>query len=65
MSADENIIDLMSPGEVIGQAIGVLMAEHEVSRDTAFEMLVQRSASGHVRVRAVAEQIFRQSRRPE
>ena len=62
---DENIIDLLGPREVIGQAIGLLMAEHEVSRDAAFEILVQGSAGSHQRMRTVAERIVEQSRRSD
>ena len=62
---EENMVELLGPREVIGQAIGVLMTEHEVSRDAAFELLVQGSASSHQRVRSVAEQIVRQSRRSD
>ncbi len=65
MAADEFVIDLMDPREMIEQAIGVLMSEHQVDRDTAFEMLVQGSTSSRLRVRTVAEQILRQSRRSE
>lgn len=62
---DENIIELMGPRELIGQAIGVLMAEHDVGRDEAFEMLVQGSACSRQRVRTVAEGIIRQTRSSE
>ena len=65
MTPDEVIIELMDPREMIEQAIGVLMTDHEVDRDSAFEMLVQGSASSHLRVRTVAAQILSQSRRSE
>jgi AmiR/NasT family two-component response regulator len=60
MSHDENIIELLGPGEVIGQAIDLLMAEHSVDRDGAFALLVQGSADSHERVREVAAAIVRQ-----
>ena len=61
MSSDnENIIDLLGPGEVIGQAIVLLMAERHVDRDGAFAILVQGSADSHEKVRDVAASIVRQ-----
>jgi AmiR/NasT family two-component response regulator len=58
MAADlENIIKLMGPREVIGQAISLLMAHHDVSRDAAFEMLVHRSSGSRRSVRDVAAEI--------
>lgn len=56
-SADENIIDLLGPREVIGQAIHLLMSSQDLSRDAAFEMLVQGSSSSHRRVREIAAEI--------
>ena len=58
---DENLIRLLASREVIGQAIAVLMDTHEVSRDGAFEMLVQGSAHSQVRVREIAAMIVEQS----
>ncbi|MEO7351962.1 MAG: ANTAR domain-containing protein [Marmoricola sp.] len=61
MSSDnENIIKLLGPREVIGQAIGLLMAQHDVDRDAAFAMLVQGSADSQEKVREVAATIVRQ-----
>ena len=57
---DENIIELLGPGEVIGQAIALLMAERDVDRDGAFAILVQGSADSHERVREVAASLVRQ-----
>lgn len=65
MSMDENIIELLGPHEVIGRALGVLMAEHDLSRDAAFEMLVQGSTDSHQNVRMVAERIIEQARSSE
>ncbi len=56
----ENIIELLGPREVIGQAIDVLMRRDDVSRDAAFELLVQGSSESHHRVREVAAEIIRQ-----
>ncbi|MCW2846979.1 MAG: hypothetical protein JWR90_953 [Marmoricola sp.] len=61
---DENIIELLGPHDVIGQALGVLMAEHDLSRDAAFEMLVQGSTDSHQKVRRVAERIIEESLTP-
>lgn len=61
MSSDnENIIEMLGPGEVIGQAIALLMAENQVDRDGAFALLVQGSADSHEKVREVAATIVRQ-----
>jgi AmiR/NasT family two-component response regulator len=61
MPADvENIIELLGPRELIGQAIQVLMTEDDVSRDAAFEVLVQGSSSSHRKVREVALEIVQQ-----
>ena len=59
-SEEENIIELLGPREVIGQAIELLMATSDVSRDAAFEILVQSSAHSHKRVREVAAAILQQ-----
>jgi AmiR/NasT family two-component response regulator len=50
----QNIIELLGPREVIGQAIALLMAENEMSRDAAFEMLVRGSSQSRRTVREVA-----------
>jgi AmiR/NasT family two-component response regulator len=61
MSADaENLIELLAPRELIGQAIQVLMTEDDVSRDAAFEVLVQGSSRSHRKVREVAAEIVQQ-----
>lgn len=57
----ENIIELLGPQEVIGRAIAVLIAEREVSRDAAFEILVQDSAAAHETVRETAASIVSSS----
>ena len=54
---DENIIELLGPREVIGQAISLLMVRHVVSRDAAFEILVQASSNSKCRVRDIAASI--------
>ncbi len=58
----ENIIELLGPREVIGQAIDLLMSTTDVSRDAAFELLVQESSSTHRRVRETAAEIIGQRR---
>lgn len=58
----ENIIELLGPREVIGQAVDLLMTRDDVSRDTAFELLVQSSSSSHRRVRETAAEIIQQRR---
>jgi AmiR/NasT family two-component response regulator len=61
MPADaENIIELLGPREVIGQAIGLLMTEDDVTRDGAFELLVQGSSRSHRKVREIAAEIVQQ-----
>jgi hypothetical protein len=61
MPADaENLIELLAPRELIGQAIQVLMTEDDVSRDAAFELLVQGSSSSHRKVREIAAEIVQQ-----
>ena len=58
---DEEVIEALGPYETIGQAVALLRAEHHVSEDGAFEMLVQCSADSSERVRKVAATIVRQS----
>ena len=58
----ENIIELLGPREVIGQAIDLLMATSHLSRDAAFERLVRESSSAHRRVRETAAEIIEQRR---
>jgi len=55
----ENIIELLGPREVIGQAIDVLMTEQHVSRDAAFAQLVRGSTGSHKKLRDVAAEIVR------
>ncbi len=58
MSSDvDNIIELLGPREVIGQALALLMASYDVNRDTAFEMLVEGSSGSHLKVREFAATI--------
>lgn len=61
MDADvEGTIELLGPREVIGQAVDLLMDRNDVSRDAAFELLVQRSSHSHRNVRESAAEIIRQ-----
>ena len=56
----ENIIELLGPREVIGQAIDLLMDRNDVSRDGAFEMLVQSSSGSRRGVRETAVDVVQQ-----
>ena len=58
---DQNVIELLGPREVIGRAIDVLMTTRDVSRDAAFEMLVQDSSGSHRKVRDSAAAIIQQA----
>ncbi len=58
----ENIIELLGPREVIGRAIEELMSRDGVTRDAAFESLVQGSSSRHCKVREIAAEIVQQRR---
>ena len=61
MTSDaENLIKLLGPREVIGQAINALMERDDMSRDAAFELLVQGSSGSHRTVREVAVEIVQQ-----
>jgi hypothetical protein len=53
----ENIIELLGPRQVIGQALALLMASYDVNRDAAFEMLVEGSSDSHLSVREFAATI--------
>jgi AmiR/NasT family two-component response regulator len=56
----QNIVELLGPREVIGQAIAWLMATNDVSRDAAFAMLVRDSSLSRQTVREVAAAIVAQ-----
>ena len=60
-SHDQNIIELLGPREIIGKAIELLMATCDVSRDAAFEMLVQDSSGSRRKVRDTAAAIVQQA----
>lgn len=61
MTSDvESIIELLGPREVIGQAVNVLMDRDDVSRDAAFELLVQNSSASRRKVREIAAEIVQQ-----
>jgi AmiR/NasT family two-component response regulator len=61
-SENDNIIELLSSGEVIGQAIELLMSSQSMSRDAAFGLLVRDASAAHRKVREVAAAIVRESR---
>ncbi len=56
----ENIIELLGPREVIGQAVNLLMDRNDVSREAAFELLVQSSSGSQQKVRETAAEIIQQ-----
>ena len=56
----ENVIELLGPRVVIGQAVDVLMGRLDVSRDAAFELLVQSSSDSQRKVREIAAEIVQQ-----
>ncbi len=60
-TVDQNVIELLDPREIIGQAIDLLMDTSGVSRDAAFEMLVQVSSCSHRKVRETAAAIVQQA----
>jgi AmiR/NasT family two-component response regulator len=55
-----NIIRLLGPQEVIGQAIDLLISNHGVNRDRAFAMLVHASSGSRRKVRDIAAEIVQQ-----
>ena len=59
-SQDNDPIEALGTREVIGQAIGMLIARHDVDEAAAFEMLVQRSSDSQEKVRETAATIVRQ-----
>lgn len=59
-SEDKNIIELLGPREVIGRAIALLMTRDALTRDAAFDLLVQGSSSSHRKVREFAAEIVEQ-----
>ena len=56
----DNIIKLLAPREVIGQAIDLLISRHGVNRDAAFAMLVHASSCSRRKVRDIAAEIVQQ-----
>jgi AmiR/NasT family two-component response regulator len=58
----ENIIELLGPREVITQAIHVLMATQDVSREAAIRQLFEGSYESHRAVREIAGAIILQRR---
>jgi AmiR/NasT family two-component response regulator len=58
LSSDvQNIIELLGPREVVGQAIALLMAANDISRDAAFASLVSDSSLSRRTVREVASAV--------
>ena len=60
-SEDEFIIGALAPREIIGRAVDLLRAEHDVSTDDAFEILVRGSSDARESVRTHAAAILRRS----
>jgi AmiR/NasT family two-component response regulator len=56
----DSLLERLEPRKLIGRAVGLLMAREDVSRDTAFELLVQRSSDSRRNVRQAAADIVRQ-----
>jgi AmiR/NasT family two-component response regulator len=56
----ENSTERLSPREVIAQAVDLLVAKDDVSRDDAFELLVQGSSDSHRKVHEIAAAIIQQ-----
>ncbi len=56
----DNIIELLGPREVIGQAIDVLMTRDFLSRDDAFQLLVQDASDSRRKVVETAADIVEQ-----
>ena len=59
-SEDDALIAALGPREVIGQAVGLLIEQHQVDEAAAFEMLVQGSSDSPKHVREIAATIVRQ-----
>jgi GAF domain-containing protein len=53
----ENLNTALATRKMIGQAIGVLMAQYQIDEDRAFEFLVRVSRDGNIKLRDVAQQI--------
>jgi len=56
----ENIIELLGPREVIGQAIDVLMLRDALSRDDAFQLLVLAASDSRRKVVDTAADVIEQ-----
>lgn len=50
----ENLRAALTSSRVIGAAVGLVMAEHRVDRETAFEMLRAQSQNSNVRLARIA-----------
>ncbi|WP_027861445.1 ANTAR domain-containing protein [Marmoricola sp. URHB0036] len=57
---DEQATDALGARAVIGRAVELLMARDGVSRDAAFELLVQRSSGSQAKVREIAAEVVEQ-----
>jgi len=50
----ENLSAALETRKMIGQAVGVLMAQYQIDEDRAFEFLVRVSRDGNIKLRDVA-----------
>jgi len=64
-SETEDIIERLGAREVIGRAVDLLMDRGDVSRDDAFELLVQGSSESHQKVPEKAAEIIQQRKGSE
>jgi len=64
-SETEDIIERLGAREVIGRAVDLLMDRGDVSRDDAFELLVQGSSESHQKVHEKAAEIIQQRKGSE
>lgn len=63
--ADQNQIRQLEEGlkarQMIGQAVGLVMASQQVDADQAFQVLVRISQNANVKVREIAEEVVRKA----
>jgi GAF domain-containing protein len=61
----EHLSKALDSRDVIGQAKGILMREHSITGDAAFEMIRRTSQHRNIKVQALAEQIVRAGQLPD
>jgi AmiR/NasT family two-component response regulator len=57
---DEHVTEALAARAVIGRAVELLMIREDVSRDAAFELLVQRSSGSQLKVREIGAEVAQQ-----